>query len=339
MKLITTARKAIALLVMATVAVGVSAQIKLKSNGLAVIGSEPADAAADSVSTLKIYGKSGSTEGGIISFGDGSLATPDVFIGEYGVAGSGKLWLHGTSGIKYTTAGGKVIMGHSCTESGTHNVSFNSNVTVNGTLKALAPGNDGILFPTGTNPLDILSDISPDETASVMAQGTPSSGSCDLDLEELEAIFPGSVHVDGNGKTYVDYIRLIPVLVNAINELKIQLSQVTGGTGTIITPLSADGIASSQDIAADAITPKLYQNTPNPFNAETEIRYALPHDVATATLYIYDMQGTQIRQYAIEGRGEGSVTVSASSLKAGMYIYALVADGKEIDTKRMILTR
>lgn len=339
MEVSTTARKAVALLLTATIAVGVSAQIKLKPNGMAVIGSEPAGAAADSVSTLKIYGKSGSQEGGIISFGNGSLSTPDVLVGEYGNTGSGELWLHGKTGMKYTTADDKIIMSHGCTASGTHNFTFNSHVTVNGTLKALAPGNDGIRDPIIINPLDILSDIAPEETASAMAQGTVSSRSCDLDLEELEAIFPGSVYVDGNGRTYVDYIRLIPVLVNAINELKMQLGQVTGGSGMIITPLSTGATASSQDVATDAITPKLYQNSPNPFNAETVIRYALPHDVASATLFIYDMQGTQIRRYELEGRGEGAVTVSASSLKAGMYIYALVADGKEMDTKRMILTR
>jgi hypothetical protein len=34
-----------------------------------------------------------------------------------------------------------------------------------------------------------------------------------------------------------------------------------------------------------------------------------------------------------------SVTIEGHTLKAGMYLYTLIADGKEVDTKRMILTK
>jgi hypothetical protein len=33
------------------------------------------------------------------------------------------------------------------------------------------------------------------------------------------------------------------------------------------------------------------------------------------------------------------ITMSGNSLEPGMYLYALVVDGKEVDTKRMILTK
>jgi len=32
------------------------------------------------------------------------------------------------------------------------------------------------------------------------------------------------------------------------------------------------------------------------------------------------------------------ITFSGSELAAGMYFYALIVDGKEVDTKRMVLT-
>lgn len=56
-------------------------------------------------------------------------------------------------------------------------------------------------------------------------------------------------------------------------------------------------------------------------------------------MYIYDMQGTQIRRIEIVDRGKSCVTLQGSELSAGMYIYSLIADGKEIDSKRMILTK
>jgi len=84
---------------------------------------------------------------------------------------------------------------------------------------------------------------------------------------------------------------------------------------------------------------KLYQNTPNPFNQSTEIKYYLPQDVKTAYLCIYNLQGAQIKQIKIIQRGEGSQWISGSELAAGIYLYALIVDGKEVDTKRMILTK
>jgi len=41
----------------------------------------------------------------------------------------------------------------------------------------------------------------------------------------------------------------------------------------------------------------------------------------------------------MNGKGKQSVTINGNSLQPGMYLYALVIDGKEVDTKRMILTK
>lgn len=38
-------------------------------------------------------------------------------------------------------------------------------------------------------------------------------------------------------------------------------------------------------------------------------------------------------------QGTNTVTITASELSAGMYLYALVVDNQIIDTKRMILTK
>ena len=65
----------------------------------------------------------------------------------------------------------------------------------------------------------------------------------------------------------------------------------------------------------------------------------MAEDVAKADLYIYTMNGEQLAEYAVTERGETSVTIDGGSLNAGMYLYALIADGKVVDTKRMILTK
>ena len=83
---------------------------------------------------------------------------------------------------------------------------------------------------------------------------------------------------------------------------------------------------------------KLYQNMPNPFNQSTQIKFYIPETVSNAMLCIYDLQGRQLKQTALTQRGYGIETVFASEFQAGIYLYAMIADGNQVDVKRMILT-
>ena len=83
----------------------------------------------------------------------------------------------------------------------------------------------------------------------------------------------------------------------------------------------------------------LYQNAPNPFSSNTEISCYLPETNIPATIFIYDLQGAELKSYPITQTGLNSITVYGSELPAGMYLYTLVVDNEIIDTKRMILTK
>ena len=83
----------------------------------------------------------------------------------------------------------------------------------------------------------------------------------------------------------------------------------------------------------------LLQNAPNPFTSETQIKMTLPDDVRYASLMIYNLSGKQIKTVLVNDRGEVSVKISGNELSAGMYLYSLIADGKVVDTKRLILTQ
>ena len=97
----------------------------------------------------------------------------------------------------------------------------------------------------------------------------------------------------------------------------------------------------STDITeAEVLTyPVLDQNTPNPFNIATTIGFYLPNSITAASIYVYDMTGNQLKSISIPERGKGNLKIQGSEFSAGMYLYALIADGKVIDTKRMILTK
>jgi trimeric autotransporter adhesin len=82
----------------------------------------------------------------------------------------------------------------------------------------------------------------------------------------------------------------------------------------------------------------LYQNNPNPFTVTTEIGMSLPENIGQATLIIYNMEGNQLKVIPVNDRGKAVVKIESNELKAGMYFYSLLVDGKVLDTKRMILT-
>ncbi len=84
---------------------------------------------------------------------------------------------------------------------------------------------------------------------------------------------------------------------------------------------------------------ELLQNKPNPFSMETRIEMSLPQSVSTAEVIIYDLRGTQLKSIPVEARGATYVSIQGRELEEGMYLYALIADGEVIGTKRMILTK
>ena len=83
----------------------------------------------------------------------------------------------------------------------------------------------------------------------------------------------------------------------------------------------------------------LYQNTPNPFSSNTEIKCYLPETTQQAAIYVYNLQGIELKAYPLSQTGLNTVIVNGSELPAGMYFYTLIVDNKIIDTKRMILTK
>jgi hypothetical protein len=84
---------------------------------------------------------------------------------------------------------------------------------------------------------------------------------------------------------------------------------------------------------------ELFQNNPNPFSTDTEIKMSLPESARQAQLIVYNMEGKQLKNIQVPERGQASIKISGSELAAGMYLYALIVDGKVVDTKRLVLTR
>ena len=160
-----------------------------------------------------------------------------------------------------------------------------------------------------------------------------------LDAEQLEKTFPDLVYEQKDGTKSINYMEMIPLLVQSINELQAQIKeqQVVINSLTDNDYLKKAPAVTGLKLPAATSQAVLYQNTPNPFTERTEIRFSLPDGTASAAICIFDMSGKMLRQIPISS-GMQSVTVAGYELSAGMYLYSLVVGGQEVDTKRMILS-
>lgn len=156
-----------------------------------------------------------------------------------------------------------------------------------------------------------------------------------LIAQDLQELYPDLVYEDDNGYLSINYIGIIPLLIESIKELKAEVDDLSSDTEVVE---SSKVKGASDDTSTNELSAVLYQNTPNPFSHSTEIKYYLSETVTNALLCIYNLQGKQLKQISIIERGNGSQTINGSEFSAGIYLYGLIADGQQIDVKRMILT-
>ena len=155
-----------------------------------------------------------------------------------------------------------------------------------------------------------------------------------LDAEQLEEIFPDLVYANEDGTKSINYVEMVPVLVQAIKELSAKVEALEGGKA-VKKAKEATGINTAESVKVLS----LGQNKPNPFSTATDIEVSVPENVQTAFLYIYDLQGKKVQQVDITARGKQTIKVDAANLAEGMYLYSLIADGKVVETRRMIVEK
>ena len=155
-----------------------------------------------------------------------------------------------------------------------------------------------------------------------------------LDADQLKAVYPELVYEDQNGNVSINYVEMVPLLVQSINELKAELAELKG---TSMKKAKAQPTA-IEESASDIDMVRMDQNKPNPFSESTVIALNIPEKTQSASIFIYDMSGKQVKSIPVSERGETNITVYATDLTAGMYIYTLVVDGKVAVTRRMIVT-
>ncbi|MCL2682868.1 MAG: tail fiber domain-containing protein [Bacteroidales bacterium] len=166
--------------------------------------------------------------------------------------------------------------------------------------------------------------------------------------QEFEKIFPELVYAPDSLREYygIDYVSLIPLLVEAIKEQQIQIESLqkmlaeccssknnpTQKRNTFIND-------NEEGIKNEVQKGKLYDNVPNPFNMSTEIKFEIPDNTASAQLMICNLNGVELKSYKLNQKGIGSITIQGSEFAAGIYLYTLLINNQIVDTKKMVLTK
>ena len=148
-----------------------------------------------------------------------------------------------------------------------------------------------------------------------------------LMAQELEETFPYPLKKGANGYYGVDYVQLIPLLLEGIKEQQNQIEELKASFGN----------EEKSQIKSTAPTGDLSQNNPNPFSAFTTIDYEIYGQFSHAELHIYNMSGERrVTRTLLENKA--SVVVEWHFLEPGIYAYTLVVDGTTVETKTMVVS-
>jgi len=171
--------------------------------------------------------------------------------------------------------------------------------------------------------------------------------------QDVAKIIPEAVAVFEDGSMGLNYNMFIPVLTEAIKELQNQVNTKDEKIAQLENKLNDFEKSLSEccmnyhnenenlKTAAGSVNElaKLEQNNPNPFTESSSIRFYIPSNASSAVIKIYSMSGTEMKSFSIEKKGAGQINVTGKTFAAGSYVYTLLVDGKQIDSKYMTLTK
>ncbi|MBS1553584.1 MAG: tail fiber domain-containing protein [Bacteroidetes bacterium] len=151
--------------------------------------------------------------------------------------------------------------------------------------------------------------------------------------QQVQKIFPELVTTDAEGYLSVDYVSMIPILIESIKELK-----------TKVDLLKAEKVQHELTVDQKKTLDRfkgayLNQNAPNPSTNGTTIEFNIPDNVFSASIVVHDYNGNQVKKYEITQKGQGKIEIQNSEVGSGIFLYTLLLDGTVLDVKRMVLTK
>lgn len=177
--------------------------------------------------------------------------------------------------------------------------------------------------------------------------------------QDMEAIFPelvasitqpevtdtaGNILKESFTFKGINYTSLIPLIISALQQqdsvIQVLQSAIMECCNNGMRSVNSENDGTQNTISKESVELNDYlvlgQNVPNPFAEKTVISFFVPDGYSKAEIIFYDNNGRMINSKLIITRGAGELTVYADNLSDGLYSYSLIADGKLIDTKKMV---
>lgn len=145
--------------------------------------------------------------------------------------------------------------------------------------------------------------------------------------QEVEEVLPDAIKTDEEGHKLINYIAIIPMLVQAVQELQAtveaqaqRIEQLSNGKGTQLIGTT---------------NCKILSCSPNTTNGFVTISTQLDNEVKSAKIIISSLMGSREKELAVSSQSP-MVSTNISSLNSGIYIVSLLVNGKLADYQRLI---
>ena len=147
--------------------------------------------------------------------------------------------------------------------------------------------------------------------------------------QELEKVLPHLVATDEKGNKAVNYIELMPYLIEAIKDQQTQINDLK-------SQITENFKAQNQDLI-ELTNTKIISVSPNPSSDLITVSFNVEKSVESAKLQVHDLNGNVISSLNINDR-ENNITrtLQKDNFGKGIYVVSLVINGKSIDTKKIV---
>lgn len=147
--------------------------------------------------------------------------------------------------------------------------------------------------------------------------------------QELEKVLPHLVITGEDGRKAVNYIEIIPYLVEAIKDQQQQINDLK-------SQLTESFLSNNEELIQFFNT-KIISVSPNPSKDNISIAFNIDKNVKSASLQVHDLNGTIMSILNVKERDLNlNRTIQRENFGKGIYIVSLVINGKSIDTKKII---
>jgi len=138
-----------------------------------------------------------------------------------------------------------------------------------------------------------------------------------LATEQIEEVFPSLIKEDEKGNKLINYVEMVPLLVQSIRELSGKVATLEAQLG-ISEPTKP--VLKAKGKAEDA----------------NNVTLTLPDESSQATLNIYDLNGRLLRTASVDATSAG-LSSHTHGLPTGTYAYSLVVNGKKQKARKIMI--